>query len=121
MKLATAAVAAALAMSACGLVEEIDPVAVCTEEADANGRDFRVVGSFATTVATLRGMTPDRGPDDWRELPGEAPAALCYLDGPVPHAPPDGAPFDRMVVAVAGGHAEMLIAGYRDEIAIRAP
>ena len=116
-----AAVVLALALSGCGLVEEVDPVAVCEEEADVNGPDFRVAGSFLTTVTTVRDLIPDAGPDAWRELPDEAPAVLCYLDGPVPQAPPDGEPFDRSVVAVAGDHAQLIIAGYREELRVRAP
>jgi hypothetical protein len=103
------------------LAEEIEAVQVCAEQAEVNGPDFRVAGSFATTVSTVRDLTSGAAPGRWPQLSAEMPAVICYLDGPVPEAPPGVEPFDRAVIAVAGGHAELIIAGYRDEIEIQAP
>ncbi len=115
---------AILTLTGCGLLGEMDPAAVCAEQARENGPDFRVVGSFATTVSKVRGLTPGAAgapPSRWPELADESPAVVCYLDGSVPKAPPDGEPYDRAVIAVAGEHAELIIAGYGDQLPVVAP
>jgi hypothetical protein len=117
----TAVLVVALVLSACALVDEVDPVVVCQEQADAAEPHRLVVGSFATTVTTVRGLMPGGEPEGWPELRGEGPAVLCYLDGPLPQGPPGGEPFDRAVIAVAGDDAQLIIAGYRDELEVRAP
>jgi hypothetical protein len=120
MKATIALLGSILALAGCGLLA-MDPAAVCAEQARENGPDFSVAGSFATTVSKVRGLTPGAAPARWSELAEEAPAVVCYLDGPVPKAPPGGDPYDRAVIAVAGEHAELIIAGYRDQLPVEAP
>ncbi|HEX7197593.1 MAG TPA: hypothetical protein VF364_12265 [Candidatus Limnocylindria bacterium] len=79
------------------------------------------MGSFATTVGKVRGLTAGAAPARWPELADESPAVVCYLDGSVLKAPPGGDPYERAVIAVAGEQAELIIAGYRDQIPVRAP
>jgi len=62
-------------------------------------------------------------PAGWDGLPEDTPAAACYLDGPVPKAPPpamDGTvqpSFDRrLVIATEGAASFMVSAGYRDNM-----
>ena len=88
-----------------------------------------VVGAFNTTVGEIRALeprqaVPQRGPD----LAPDHPAVLCYIDGEDAKAPPPGPsgevspPFDRAVVAiVVDGQSELIIAGYRDQLPVRAP
>jgi hypothetical protein len=121
MKAPIALLGSILALAGCGQLGGTDPAAVCAEQARENGPDFRVVGSFATTVSKVRGLTPGAAPARWPELVDEAPAVVCYLDGSVPKAPPGGEPYDRAVIAVAGEHAELIIAGYRDQLPVEAP
>lgn len=121
MKASTALLGSILALAACGLLGGMDSAAVCAEQAREHGPDLRVVGSFATTVSEVRGLTPGAAPARWPELADELPAVVCYLDGPVPKAPPGGEPYDRAVVAVAGEYAELIIAGYRDQLPVEAP
>jgi hypothetical protein len=98
-----------------------DPVAVCAEQARAYGPAFEVAGSFATTVREVRDLTPGVEPARWPELADETPSVVCFLDGSVPKSPPGGEPFDRALVRVAGEHAELIIAGYRDQLIVEAP
>jgi hypothetical protein len=56
--------------------------------------------------------------------PGEAAeqkAVLCYLDGAIAKSPLGGTPFDRAVVGAAAGDAELIMAGYRKDLAVTAP
>lgn len=52
---------------------------------------------------------------------------LCYIDGQIAKAPPLGPsgevpePFDRAAVAIIDGKAELVVAGYRDQLPVRAP
>ncbi len=121
MKAPIALLGSILALAGCGLTGGMDPAAVCAEQARENGPDFVVVGSYATTVSKVRGLTPGAAPARWPELVDESPAVVCYLDGSVPKAPPGGEPYDRAVIAVAGEHAELIIFGYRDQLPVEAP
>ncbi len=87
-----------------------------------------VAASFATTVGAIRSdpqlhIEPGR----WSAVPDNHPAALCFIDGQIPNAPPPlpshptPSPFDRAVVAVIDGLPELLMAGYRDRVPIQAP
>jgi len=85
-----------------------------------------VVGAFETTVGAIRGLDPlVVAPVRWPDLAAGHPAVLCYIDGLVPKAPPPingvSRPFDRAIVAVVDGHAELVMAGYRDRFPIKAP
>ena len=90
------------------------------------GPDFRVAGSFATTVARVRGLLPAESQMIPLGIPGETSASLCYLDGPVSHGPPpvNGVvqpSFDRAAVVVVGDAAYLVAAGYQDRLALRDP
>jgi hypothetical protein len=110
-----------LVLAGCGLFGSVVPDAVCAEQAREKGPEFHVVGAFATTVREVRGMTPGAAPVRWPELADDAPAIVCFIDGQIPKSPPGGEPYDRSVTAVAGEHAELIIAGYRDQLPVKAP
>src|ERR1700693_4718150 len=81
--------------------------AACATQSTDMGPDFRVAGSFATTVARVRGLLPAESQMIPLGIPGETSASLCYLDGPVSHgAPPVNGvvqpSFDRAAVVVVG-------------------
>lgn len=87
-----------------------------------------VVGSFNTTVGSVRALEPRAAqPQRWPDLAPDHAAVLCYIDGEIAKAPPPGPngevsePFDRAVIAIVDGHSELIIAGYRDLLPIRAP
>ena len=121
MKASITMLGATLVLTGCGVLGGMDPVTVCAEQARENGPDFRVVGAFATTVSEVRDMTPGAVPARWPELAGESAAVVCYIDGSVPKAPPGDDPYDRAVIVVAGEHAELVIAGYHDQLPVEAP
>lgn len=94
----------------------------------ARGYSGTVVGAFNTTVGAIRGLEPRSGePSRWPRLADDHPAVLCYIDAEIPKAPPpppDGPPpepFDRVVVGIVDGNAEMIMAGYRDRLPVKAP
>jgi len=87
-----------------------------------------VVGSFNTTVGRVRALEPRAGqPPRWPEHGADHPAVRCYIDGEIAKAPPPGPngevskPFDRAVVAIVDGQSELVIAGYRDKLPVKAP
>ena len=97
----------------------------CTAPAhDYNGS---VVGAFQTTVGAMRNLERGMDPPRWPELTPDYPAVLCFIDADIAKGPPPGpggsiAPsFDRLLVGVVDGAAEVLIAGYRDQLPVRAP
>jgi hypothetical protein len=97
------------------------PAQICDGVARDYGPEFRVVGSFATTVGKIRSLEPGATPARWPELAAGQDAVLCYVDGPVPKSLPGGDPFDRAVIAIAPGHSELIMAGYQDRLPVRAP
>jgi len=75
------------------------------------------MAAIPTTVGWARLMVPDHEDNRlWPDLASDDPAAMCYLDGPIPKSPPMGQPFDRELVVVADGDGVMLMAGYRDNL-----
>lgn len=98
----------------------------CASSGYANGKEL--VGAFATTVgevrATIQGGSGGPIPP---EVPDSEFAVLCYFDGEIPKGPPpdpSGTPqpsFDRIIVAVVGGDSTMIVAGYRDRLAVVDP
>jgi hypothetical protein len=87
-----------------------------------------VAGSYATTVGYIRRLGLSGEPARWPDLAPDHPAVLCYVDGQIAKGPPsprDGqtaaASFDRAAVAVVDGHVELIIAGYRSNLPVRAP
>lgn len=119
--------AATFVAVACGSVPATprtssDAERVCSQEAKAYGPDFSVAGSFDTTVGSIRSIGA-RGPNPtlWPGEVAEHKAVLCYLDGPIAKSPPGGTPFDRAVVGVAAGDPELIMAGYRKNLAVTAP
>ena len=122
------ALALTLALTGCALLFGPDAATACADQARLFGPDFGVAGSFNTTVGQIRGLSPAGvEPIRWPELSKDTPAVLCYLDGPVAKGPPpppnDPIPpsFDRAVIGMAGSHADMIVAGYRAQITVRAP
>lgn len=94
----------------------------CAEQAKEFGPAFTVAGAFDTRVDALRDMQPLAAePELWPRSPGDSPAIVCFLDGPVPKAPPGGEQFDRAVVGVVDDDAVLVVAGYQDTIPIRSP
>ena len=96
---------------------------VCGQQAVEFGPTFTVAGAFDSRVSALREM---RGPvvtdpDLWPDMPDDSPAILCFLDGPVPKAPPGGEQFNRAVVGVVGDEAILVVAGYQDSIPVGEP
>jgi len=94
----------------------------------AGGYSGSVVGSFNTTVGRVRALEPRAGqPQRWSDLAADHLAVLCYIDGEIVKAPPPGPngeasrPFDRAVVAIVDGHAELIIAGHQDKLPVQAP
>lgn len=93
-------------------------------------RDYSgsAVGSFNTTVGSIRALEPRPGqPQRWPDFAPDHPAVLCYIDGQIAKGPPPGPngevskSFDRTVVAIVDGQSELIIAGYRDQLPVRAP
>lgn len=115
-----------LSVGACEVLGLPPPAESCAGPA----RDYAgtVVGAFNTTVAAIRALEPRQAvPQRWPDLAADHPAVLCYIDGEVAKAPPPGPdgevrpPFDRAVVAIVDGQSELIIAGYRDQLPVRAP
>jgi hypothetical protein len=101
-----------------------------TQSCSEAGQDYSgsVVASFVTTVGSIRALEPRQPqPARWSNLPADHPAMLCYIDAELAKAPPPGGigevakPFDRAVVAIVEGHAELIAAGYRDRLQVRPP
>jgi hypothetical protein len=91
---------------------------------DSYGPDAKVAGAFRTTVGEIRSLVPMTGSTGpLGTTPSTEEATLCYVDGAVPKAPPPGGgePFDRAVLAVVAGRAELIMAGYRDQVPVRVP
>jgi hypothetical protein len=100
--------------------------------ASRSAPDAVVVGSVETTVGDLRRWL-DRGEvkvgaDRWAGRGDDEPVVLCWYDGPIAKSPP-GAPggtappaFNRYATFVdASGDAALVVAGYRDRLAVEAP
>jgi hypothetical protein len=123
MRNAVFALVVCLAAGCNGLIDLRSAEQVCAEQAEASGPTFSVAGAFATNVGALRelGDDADAQPELWHGTPSDTRAVICYLDGPVPKAPPGGEPFDRAVVGIVGGEAVLLVAGYQDTIKIETP
>jgi hypothetical protein len=92
------------------------------------GADYRVVGSFATTVGASRALQAfPVSPAPWPTLSAGHAAVLCYIDGQIPKGPPPDAngsvppSFDRGIYAVVDGVSSLVEAGYRDHLPIIAP
>ncbi len=111
-----------LSLSACSALTDDSSARVCAAEAEDFGPEFRVAGSFTTTVGRLRSLEPRvSSPERWPDLAAAHAAVVCFLDGPVAFSPPGGQQYDRAVVGVADSRAEMLMAGYKTNIPVRAP
>ena len=87
-----------------------------------------LVGSFNTTVGAIRALEPrTRVPQRWPDLAPDHPAVLCYIDGEIGKGPPVGPndevpqAFNRAVVAIVDGDSELVVAGYQDQLPVRAP
>lgn len=105
----------------CAIVVAGGAEQTCAEQAKSFGEEFTVAASFATSVGYIRSLTPAVDPVRWPDLEADAPATVCYLDGPLGKAPPYGEPYDRALVGVAGGASELIKAGYQDRMAIDPP
>ncbi len=118
---------ATLALAACEILGlPTSPSQACGGAA----RDYSgtVVGSFNTTVGAIRALEPLRAdPLRWPNLAADHPAILCYIDAQIAKGPPPGPngeirdPFDRAVVGIVDGKSELVMAGYRDRLPVRAP
>ena len=129
MRLTVSVLALALVLTGCGLLFGPDAASTCADQARIYGPDFRVAGSFNTTVGQIRGLSPVKvEPPRWPELSSATPAVLCFLDGPVAKGGPSPPPgfqiqpsFDRAVIGVARDHADMIMAGSHNDIPVQAP
>jgi hypothetical protein len=133
------AIAAALAVSGCAAVgsatsrsapsavqspaSTVDPCAASA--ADYNGH---VAASFVTTIGAIRAVPMlEIQSVRWPGLADSHPAVLCYIDGQIPKGPPPPVlgtippSFDRAVIVVIDGQAELVMASYRDQVPIVAP
>lgn len=86
-----------------------------------------VVGSFNTTVGAIRSLDGLAEPARWPDIAPDGPAVLCFIDAEIAKGPPPGPngeirdPFDRIVIGVVDGKGEMIMAGYRDQLPVKAP
>ena len=105
------------------LVVPLTPEQACEEQAQDFGPTFTVAGAFDTSVQALRDVRNrvEAEPELWPNVPNDTPAIVCFLDGPVPKAPPGGEQFDRAVIGVVGDEAVLLVAGYQDSIRVTRP
>lgn len=93
---------------------------VCSQVASEQGGT--PVGAFDTTLEHVRALRPIRASSDmWAAAPDTKPAIACYIDGPVAKAPPGGEPFDRAVVVVVDGKADLVVAAYQKDYPVRLP
>ena len=133
------AVAAALGVNACvGVGSAKSPSALPTVQSPAAPADpcaasavdynGHVAGSFVTTIGAIRAVSMlEIQPGRWPGLADSHSAVLCYIEGQIPKGPPprpsESIPpsFDRAVIVVIDGQAELVMAGYRDQVPIVAP
>jgi hypothetical protein len=91
--------------------------------AEAAAYDGKVAGAFDTTIGAIRRF--EAAPVDqqrWRGVPDVHPAVLCFIDGDIAEALGGGdAAFDRAVVGVVDGGSQLVMAGFQDQIPVRAP
>jgi hypothetical protein len=118
---------ASLVLAACGTLG-LPTSATETCARAANDYAGTVVGAFNTTVRAVRALEPRPAePLRWPDLAADHPAVLCYIDAEIAKGPPPGPngeirePFDRVLIGVVDGKGEMVIAGYRDQLPVRAP
>src|SRR6266550_925255 len=113
-------------MNGCGMLgNSLSAFDACAGPA----RDYGgpVVGAFDTSVGAVRRLQGDGQPLLWQEHPATDPAVLCYVDAEIPKAPPPGPnglvrpSFNRVVIGVIDGAGVMVLAGYRDRLAIKSP
>lgn len=84
--------------------------------------DGEVVAAFNSTLGRIRVLGgPSVEPPRWSSIRNDQPAVLCYIDAAIAKAPPGQPPFDRILVAVVADQGELIAAGYRDELIVRAP
>lgn len=112
----TAKVCCALVLAGATLGCQSGVETVCDELASERGGV--TVGGYATTLRGVRQAYPAQA---WPGLTEHSAAIVCFIDGPVPKAPPAGAgePFDRAVFVVINGSALMVAAGYQTSLPIR--
>lgn len=117
----------ATVLAACGIIDRPPSAsAACVRAAQDHGG--LMVGAFATTVGAVRALEPvGQAPARFPGIAADEAAVLCYIDATIPMAPPPGPdgeiqpPFDRAVVAIVRGESEMVLAGYRTLLPVRAP
>lgn len=118
----------ALTLAFVSLAACLAPSAAYTCEVSAREYAGTVVGAFNTTVGAIRALEPlPAEPARWPNLAPDRPAVLCYIDAQIAKGPPPGPngeirePFDRVVIGVVDGKAELVMAGYRDQLPALAP
>jgi hypothetical protein len=95
----------------------------CEHAAEDFGEGISVAGAFETSVEFIRARYWSAGNTTtlWPEAEPSDSAALCYLDGPLSIAPPEGPPYDRALVAVHGSDSLTIVANYRDKLPVHFP
>jgi len=95
----------------------------CTAILGGHGPEARLVGSYTTTIGSIRSkffLFPV-SPVPWPSLTADQVAVICYIDGPVPKSPLGGQPYNRSVVAIVDGQETFVMAGYQSQLPITAP
>jgi len=98
----------------------------CNRAAADWGPDFETVGAFETTAGRIRLVLPSSVGLLPPEVPDDATAFVCYVDGDFPKAPaPDGdrvfPNYDRGLIVMSGDVIVLVQAAYRNEMPIRNP
>ena len=75
-----------------------------------------VISASERTLRDIRHDYPDAALSQWGDVSDDHPAALCYIDGGIPKGAAGSASFDRAIVAVVDGDAELLVAGFASNL-----
>ncbi|MEO8469048.1 MAG: hypothetical protein ABI573_05210 [Chloroflexota bacterium] len=127
-----------LTLAACGTVTpSAPPDEICASQARDQGGSL--AAAFATNVgavirlavahetAEVAAQRPHQPlPRNFTGLSPDGAATLCYIDGvsigfPFPSGEPAPRPWDRVAVVVVDGTADVVMAGYREQLPIQAP
>ena len=130
-------VLAVFSLAACERLTPKPAAEVCAGH--ASERDGSLVASFDTTVGAVvrlavthetaevaSGRPHQELPRRFTGLSPDGAAILCYIDEvsigiPYQSGEPEPRPWDRLVIAVVDGTADVVIVGYSDKLPVAAP